>query len=370
MATEDLTPNPETGTTGQEEPELSLRDELEAAFEAEPSDELRQRDQGDDRPRDELGRFAPKEGETEPHAKGPQTAQEPPVGTTQGVAPGQAAGVPPAPQPAELKAPQSWRPEVREKWAGVDPEVRGEIHRREREHQHFMEQAAGARQFIDAFERTVRPYEMFIRAENSNPLAAVESLMQSAAALRVGTPEQKVGLVAGIIKNFSIDLPMLDAVLANNPLPPATMPMQQQAFRDPRLDQLLAQQQQFQQMQDQRETQELHGMLSQFENTHEFYSDVRMTMADLIEMAGRRGEVLTAEEAYKRACQLDPGVTKILAQRQTSQKTQGLTQAALRAKRAAASIKGDSTLHDGATVPRDDSVRAALEAAFEANTNM
>ena len=370
MATEDLDPG-----QGQEQ-ELSLREQLEQAWNADtsPTDELvdeRTPAEGtDDRPRDELGRFAPKSGEQAP-AKGQETAQEAPKETTRGQTPVQGQPVPPAPAPLELKPPASWRPEVREKWGKLDPEVKAEVHRREREHAQFMEQTAGQRQFIDAFERTVRPFEMFIRAEQSTPLQAVEHLMQTAAGLRVGTPEHKVGLIASMIRNFNVDLKMLDTVLdnilngGNNPLPPAQQ--QPQQFRDPRLDQILQQQAMWREQQEQQEAEGMRGALMQFAHDpkHEFYEDVRMTMADLIEMAGKRGEVLTVDEAYRRACQLDPGVSKILFQRQNARQTGALTQAALRAKRAAASITGDTTPHDGATVPRDDSVRAALEAAIE-----
>jgi len=343
--------------------ELSLRDQLEEAFEQEPTDEVR----ADDRPRDEMGRFAPKASEA------PESPQERPKAEPQEQG---APQVPQAVQPAvpELKAPQSWRPDVREKWSQVDPDIKQEIHRREREHEHFMEQAAGARQFIDAFERTVRPFEVFIRAENSDPLTAVQSLFQTAATLRVGTAEQKAGLIAGIIQQHDVNIDLLDAVILrsrghNVALPPAQQPQQ---FRDPRLDQLLAQQQQMLQLADQRDTQELHGMLSQFASDpqHEFFNDVRLVMADLIEMAGRRGQVLTVDEAYRRACQLDEGVSKILSQRSAHQSTGTLTQAALRAKRAAARVRGDTTLPDGATVPKGDSIRAALEAAMESHSRV
>jgi hypothetical protein len=97
---------------------------------------------------------------------------------------------------------------------------------------------------------------------------------------------------------------------------------------------------------------------------HEFFEDVRQVMADLIEVAARQGKVLPIEEAYQKACKLDDGISKIMASRQGAQNPRAMTQAALRAKRAASSVKGESTPH-GATVPKDDSIRSALEAAFD-----
>jgi hypothetical protein len=93
-------------------------------------------------------------------------------------------------------------------------------------------------------------------------------------------------------------------------------------------------------------------------------------MADLLGHAARRGEVLDLEKAYARACQLDQGISTILSQRASgASKGQQNTNAVLRAKRAAASVKGDTTPQSGATVPKDDSVRSAIEAALQAHGN-
>src|SRR4030095_11141214 len=140
------------------------------------------------------------------------------------------------------KAPASWRPEAREKWAGADPVIRQEVMRREHEMQTVLQDAAAARQFVSAFENVVRPYEMFMRAENASPLQSVQNLMQTAADPRVGTPQHKANLVAGIINNFAIDVAMLDSILAGQQ--PQGGQQQQQMLRDPRVDMLLAQQQQ------------------------------------------------------------------------------------------------------------------------------
>ena len=341
-------------------PEPSLRDELERAFEAAPTDDVREPPAAPAAPegeptRDAQGRFAPK-GENAPAAP-PEAAEAAAAKPAPAPPPGVTA---PAPAP-ELKPPASWTPTAREKWAGVDPAVQAEIHRREREHGQLMEQAASARQFNDAFQRVCSPYEVLIRAEQTTPLQAVDSLLRSAAVMHVGSPEQKVGLVAGIIKQYGVDLHLLDSVLANAPLPaPGAGPM-----LDPRVDQLLAQQQAWFQQQQQTEQAGLQHLLGDFAATHEFYGDLRLVMADLIEMAGRRGDVLTMEDAYAKACKLDDGVSKILSTRASANSAGAQNAAAQRARRAALSITGDTT-PAGATMPRDDSLRSTLEAAYSA----
>lgn len=330
-----------------------------------PTDEGQDGGSGE-RARDDKGRFAASTPKPPDATSAPAAPATPaPPGQQQARAP-----MPPAPAPLELRAPAAWKPQVREMWGAVPAEVRAEIHRRESEHQHTLQAAAQARQFQDAFERVVRPYEIFIRAENSTPLDAVDNLMRMAAVMRTGTPSQKVDVVANIIKQWQIDLPMLDSVVAahvtGQPAPQFSG-AQTQAFRDPRLDQLLAAQ--HQQAQDNMRnmqaelTREVEAFAANPKN--EFFEDVRAVMSDLIAMAAKRGEAMTMDQAYAKACQLDDNVSKILSQRASARQASANTNAALRARRAAASVRGDTTLNDGATVPRDDSIRASLEAAFD-----
>lgn len=379
MATLDNTSTAGDSAAPAEEP--SIREALETAFSEAPEGAQR----SDDPParadsgapaRDDRGRFAPGDKPAAAQPAGAPAAQPgtpgPNQAATRAPVADAAAGqtMPPAPGPAELKAPASWKPQAREKWGAVDPEVRAEIHRRENEHQHTMQQAAGARQFVDAFERVVRPYELFIRAENSTPLDAVDNLMRMAATMRTGSPSQKVDVVASIINQWGVDLRMLDSTMAAH-LQGQPAPQYagggQQAMRDPRVDQILAQQAQqqrdAQQYQSAQHAQEISAFGSDAKN--EFFEDVRVVMADLMQMAAQRGQVLSMADAYAKACQLDENVSKILTQRASARNAGANTQAALRAKRAAASVKGDTTLHDGATVPKNDSIRASLEAAFE-----
>ena len=349
--------------------EGTLRDDLDAAFEEHATEDP---PATGTRPRDAGGRFAPKgDGGGNPNvptdpsatattttqtvAAAQQQAQNPPQLTHQnGVPQGQQ-------QTPDLKAPQSWTPQAREKWATVDPDIKAEIHRRESEAGRVIQQAASQRQFVDAFERLMQPYEMFIRAENSNPLAAVDNMMRTAAQLRVGTPAAKVEIVAGIIKNFGIDLPALDAMLAGQA---PQFAQQQQPLRDPRVDQLLAMQHQEAQQKAQWEDQSIRHGLAQFAQGHEFYGDVANTMADIVELQTRQGIPIDLEKIYARACQLHDGVSTILQQRAAAQNMGNQSRAALRAKRANVSLKGDPTPH-GATVPKGDSIRAAIEAAID-----
>lgn len=358
----DLAP---AGDDGGEE--LSLRDSLEAAFEKDPTDEVNDGGEpGDGRQRDEHGRFQKGAKQaatvTSIDPKATQQAQDAQTPTDQG----QSTSTPaPGPgDPKDLKAPASWRPEAREEWGTLSPRLKAEIHRREYEANRVVQEGAQARQFISAFENVMRPYEMFIRAENSNPLQAVQNMMSTAAQLRVGTPHSKANLVAGIIKDFGIDIEALDGILAGNPAIAQQAQHQQQQFRDPRMDQFLAQQQQYMQQQAQRENEEVRTGLGDFAAKHEFYGDVSGLMADLVEVRSKQGQPIDLEQIYKQACQLHEGVSTILTQRAATVRSTGSSNAVLRAKRAASSVRSEAT-PDGGHVPKDDSIRASLEAAIE-----
>lgn len=360
----ELAANQATDTDDTDD-DLSLRDTLDAAFDQVATDEAASaKPAATGRPRDPGGRFA---ANTEAPAAGDvqqalgQEQQQAPQLTHQNGQPqpgqGQQQAAP------DLKAPASWTPQAREKWANIDPDIKAEIHRREGEANRLVQNGAQQRQFVDAFQQLMQPYEMFIRAENSNPLAAVDNMMRTAAQLRVGTPAAKVEIVAGIIKNFGIDLPALDAVLAGQQ--PQYTAQQAQQFRDPRVDQMLAQQHQQAQQHQHFETQSIQHGLQQFAQGHEFYGDVAALMADLVEVQTRQGIAVDLEKVYQRACQMHDGVSTILSSRATASTNGGNSRAVLRAKRAAASLKGESTPHGGATVPKGDSVRAAIEAAMD-----
>jgi hypothetical protein len=343
---------------GEAAAEDSLRDTLEAAFEAEPTDEVAERDQpaDDGKPRDQHGRFAKgaKPAAVETPAEGAQTAQAVTTQAAQGVA-----GTAAAP---DLKPPASWTPQAREDWAALPPRVKAEVHRREVEANRVVQDAAQARNFVSSFENVMRPYEMFIRAENSNPLAAVQNMMQTAAELRVGTSISKARLVAGIIQTFGIDVEALDDLLVGKT--PQGGGQQAQQFRDPRVDALLAKQQQADQYAEQQTAREVAQTLAAFADKHEFYGDVASLMADLMEVKAKQGQTVDMEQVYKHACTLHEGVSSILAQRASAPKTANLSNAVLRAKRAASSVRSEAT-PDGGHVPRDDSIRASLEAAME-----
>ena len=302
--------------------------------------------------RDETGKFKPKV-------------------QTEGIQPGPKAG----PRQQGDRAPQAWRPETREHWGQLPEPVRAEIQRREVEVQRTLQESSEARKAYDAVMRTIQPYEAFIKAENSNPLQAIDNLMSTAARLRTGTAPELAQLVAGIVNQFGTGrfgnqfIELLDGALAGQT--PRVDP--QQAAIDQALNQRLApvqqmltQFQQAQLAQQQMVTQKAQSEVGQFLQRAEFGEDVREEMADLLETAQRRGQELSLVDAYKKACMLNDRVRSVLQGRAKARGAQTQTAVAQKARQAAVSVTGAAPA--GALRQDATDVRSAIEAAILMNS--
>jgi hypothetical protein len=322
------------------------------------------------RARDEQGRFAPKTAKAaaeEPQAEPVEQAQEP-----EGIQPGPKAG--PKTDYSE-RPPASWRPNVREHWAALPAEVRAEVARREQEVQRTLQETAEARKYVEAINRVVAPYEMFIRAENSNPLQAIDNMMATAARLRTGTGPETAGLIAQLVSQFGVGrfgaqfIEQLDSALAGqqprqDPTQVAVQQVVQQQLAP--VQQFMSQFQQAQQVQRQRAQEAAQGEVASFLEQAEFGEDVREEMADIIELAQKRGRQVSLQEAYQQACLVHPDVRATLQARAKARGAQATTGAAQRARAAAVSVTGAPAVNAPAAQASD--VRSAIEAAIAANS--
>lgn len=306
----------------------------------------------DGRERDENGRFKPKEAK--PLDEGMQ------------------AGPKPGPKNPIEKAPSSWKPDAREHWAQLPDNVKAEIARREGEVQRTLQETAEARKTAEAITSVVQPYMHFIKAEGSNPIQAIDNLMATAAKLRTGTAPELAQMVAGLVNQFGIGrfgnqfIEMLDTALAGN-TPRAADPQttQVEQLLNQKLapvQQMLTQFQQAQQMQQQRVAQQAQGEVEQFLSKAEFANDVREDMADIMEMAAKRGQPITLAEAYKKACMANDTIRGIIGKRIQAQRAQQGTQTAQQAKSKAVSVSGSAPMGAMRQDPTD--IRSAIEAAI------
>lgn len=74
------------------------------------------------------------------------------------------------------------------------------------------------------------------------------------------------------------------------------------------------------QQQQQRGQQEVTSSVEMFSKdpANEFYNDVRMDMADLMDLAANRGQEMSLSDAYARACQMNQGISTIIGSRRSA----------------------------------------------------
>lgn len=308
----------------------------------------------DGKVRDEKGRFVPKVGDAPAEKKA-----EPKQLELDSKAPVEAKPAEPAkpvePEKPKVRPPASWKPTARESWEKAPPEIQQEVLRREKEISAALNESAEARATYQKFRETVSPYESMIRAQGVEPIQAVGNLLRTAAQLATAPVPARAQIVADIIKTYGVDIPTLDSILSGQPAPQAPQqawqPPDPAQFRDPRLDALLAQQQTMLQQKASSQIEEVEG--------EEFFEDVRDDMADILEVASRRGVALSARDAYNRAVMLHPEVSRVMEQRRAAATQSGATQ---RAMAASSSVRAQPA--SGVEAPKDLDLRSAIEAAF------
>ena len=260
-----------------------------------------------------------------------------------------------------FNAPQSWGVAEREGWASIDPSIQAQIDKREKEISNTLTTTKEARDFHQQFNETVTPFQHFIQAEGATPIQAVGNLLQTAATLQGGSQHQKAERIAQLISHYGIDIRTLDSLLAGET---PDNPQQQQFgdMLDQRLgpiNQFMQQQQTFQQQQYSDQQTAVSNELTAFYDTHEFATDLKSEMADMMEMAGRRNESLTLDQAYERAIAFRPDIQTVVDQRKAAAAAQANNQQIQQKQAAAVSVgQGNAPLGDGK--PPAQSMRQAI----------
>ena len=245
-------------------------------------------------------------------------------------------------KPQAPDMPKSLKLEMKAHWEKAPPELRQAIAQREADFErginNYKSRDAEAKQITDLFQ----PYEWMLRNENATPATAIAPLLQTAALLRTGTPQQKSQAVAQMIQQFQIPLDQVASHFNGQPQP-----------QDNHYNQLAQQVQQLTQhitqsqyeAQKQNESRAL-SVIQQFAadpaNAHfEAVQDRMLTLLQAPHILGDTGLMSEREKlqlAYDTAIRLDPAISQqMFAQQQQNLQAQNQTQ---RAKAAAVQIKG------------------------------
>ena len=268
-------------------------------------------------------------------------------------------------EPAVAKAPASWTPAARETWGQLPAAAQSEIMKREKEVNRVLTTTGEARKHYDEFKNTVGPFEGLIRAEGGTPMQAVETLLGTAATLQTGTQQAKAGRIAELIQHYGVDIQTLDSMLAGQAPQGDQSSHQFEQMLDQRMapiNQFLSQQQQQQQNYQRTQQTEATTQWSTFRDSHDFAPDVSNEMADLIEVAARRGHEMSLNDAYQRAIALRPDIQQIVDQRKAATNANAQNSQMQGKRQAASSMASGGSMVTG--TPSPNSRREALEQAF------
>jgi hypothetical protein len=263
------------------------------------------------------------------------------------------------------KAPASWSPSAREAWGKLPKEAQAQIIKREKEVSDVLAQGSAARQVTHELNTLLAPHkERMIASGVQNPMQMIGNMLDAERRLSQGDQHARASTIANLIKGYGVDINVLDSLLAAEPAqqnPNSEIERMIEQRMAP-VTQLLQQQQYYAQQQKMHGEQQAVQAVTQFGSQAEFINDVRMDMADLLDMAASRGQVLSLEDAYKKACAIHPEVSKVMSERERQQQIMGTQNTLSHKRNAAVSITGNQR---GGTVQAANNLRDQIAQAWD-----
>ena len=257
----------------------------------------------------------------------------------------------------------------------LDPEVKQEVIRRERDVDRAMTDSAQARQVASAFQQVVQPYMARINALGVHPMAAAQELFKADYVLTTATPAKRAEFMAKLISDYGVDIQELDRALSGGaPSAEQTQQTQLERMLEERmapLQNFLSQQQQQAQYAQQQEFSALDRSIETMASDAKFpfFDEVREDMADVIEIQAKRGVAISLEQAYTRAIAMNPDVSQRLTQQlQQANSRAAASEGNLKAQRALAASKSVGGAPNGVAFQgaNANDRRSTIEAAFSA----
>ena len=257
-----------------------------------------------------------------------------------------------------IEAPQAWTGPMKEKWATLPADVQAEINRRENDFHKMVTSREGELRLGKDMKDVITPYMPIITAEGGNPVAAVQSLLNTAYQLRTGTPQQKAELVRQIAEQYGVDL---GQATQQQPQDNYLASLQNEIAQ---LKQAVNPQAIMSQLQEQQEHVKIQSDISAFaaNPANKHFETVKATMAPLL-ASGRAKDL---QEAYDMACYADPTIRSTLLQEQASEQAAKRKAEVIAKKQAAVSVTGSPSSSVGNAKIPDRTTREELEANWAA----
>lgn len=225
--------------------------------------------------------------------------------STAGAATTPNAGTPPdgLKQPEAWESlPKAWKKEMAEHWQNTTPDVRRYVHDRE---QQALNGIMQYKTDLDKWNAAVEPVKEYYAQANIDPRVAFQNLANADLALRNAPDNIRLDVLQKLVQDYNL-MPLVQQMLGQ----PVTQP--QPPLRDPRVDQLLA-------LEQQRETAHYQGIVDKFlsDPKNEHADTVLPDMLTLIES----GQAKDLADAYEKAIWINPTSRTALVQKQLEELT-------------------------------------------------
>ena len=253
--------------------------------------------------------------------------------------------------PAPARNPwASWKKEAQTALSQLPPETQRMIQEREEQFHKGIEQYKQDAYQGRSLNKALAPHMEYLNQVGVAPEQAISTLIQAEKLLRTSDPQTKTQMFMKLAHDYGVDVNSL----TNVPFDPYKYQLEQQ---------LQAQQAQLAQIMQSRQIAEeaqLGQTIEQFAQQHEYFDEVRETMADLLD----KGLASDLNDAYSKAVRLNDDVFSRTTQNVNVNQVQRANNAAKAAKAAAVSVKGSPVGGMKATEAKstEEAVRNAMAA--------
>ena len=247
---------------------------------------------------------------------------------------------------------KSWKADAAKVMEKLPEEAQKYIIERQDQFHKGIEQYKEAANYAKTIDRAISPYKDYMSNLGVTPDVAFTNLLKTEHTLRMGTYQEKAEMLQKLAHDYQIDMNSLAGV----PYDPNMHNLKSQ------LEYTQSQLQASQNFRQSQEDVQIQSTIDEFAQSHEHFTDVQATMADLLE----RGFANDLNDAYAKAVRLDDNLfNKTVAQQQGGANRQNLVQAnqaAQAAKAAAVSVKGAPAGVTRSVMPAstEDAVRQAM----------
>ena len=235
-----------------------------------------------------------------------------------------------------VNPPSTWRAEAKSKWAGIDPAIKAEIHKREGDAMRGAEMLKDDANFGKQISSVVAPYMPIIRARGATETEAIGEMLNAYHILQTAAPQEKAQQLLATAQQYGV-LNEIGALLQNQ------APVQPQGLTPEQVNQQIAAERQ--NWESQQATQSIQSEVEQFATAvdetgllkYPYFENVRGMMAAIVQSEPN----VTIEQAYERATWASPDIRTLLQGQQPLGEGQNQGEATAHAEKAKKAAKNN-----------------------------